>query len=323
MNDTTAASGRKGLKPLPILAAAAAAVLLLVLNFIVDGKFLTPQNLAIVLSAATVPAFVAWGFNYLFACNITDLSAGAIVILAATASAISGNALGYVPMLLIGTLVGVACLVLNALIFRVTRIPPWIAGLGMTMIYETVAGYYSQLRVAQGLKVEGLENEMRLLGRSPGIYIMLLAGFIIAYVTYNKTSLGLNARAVGGSEEVAKMMGINTQRALLLGCVMAGIFFGLAGVLKESYAGYVLAQTGMSSLSTVFQPLAAVLLAQALQKHINIVVAIPISTFLIAMIFNILTLLGIPSGTFQEFFLGMIVIAFGITAQRNIKGVVK
>ena len=310
-------------KPLPIVAAVIAVAFLVILNVIVDGKFLTIQNLSIILSAATVPAFVAWGFSYLFALGITDLSAGAIIILAATASAISGNALGYVPMFIIGVLVGVACLALNMTVFRVTKIPPWIAGLGMTMIYETIAGYYSQVRVAQGLKVEALADEMRLLGRSPAIYIMLLVGFVIAYITYNKTSLGLNARAVGGSEDVAKMMGINTKRALLLGGLMAGFFFGFAGVLKESYAGYVLAQTGLSSLSTVFQPLAAVLLAQALQKYINIVVAIPISTFLIAMIFNVLTLLGVPSGTFQEFLLGAIVIAFGITAQRTVKGVVK
>lgn len=325
MNQTANAvrSNRIAVKPLPIIAVVIAVALLLVLNAVVEGKFLTIQNLSIILSAATVPAFVAWGFNYLFACGITDLSAGAIIILSATASAISGNALGYVPMLIIGILVGVACLALNMTIFRVTKIPPWIAGLGMTMIYETVAGYYSQVRVAQGLKVEALEDHMRLLGRSPAIYIMLLVGFLVAYITYNKTSLGLNARAVGGSEDVAKMMGINTKRALLLGGLMAGFFFGFAGVLKESYAGYVLAQTGLSSLSTVFQPLAAVLLAQALQKHINIVIAIPISTFLIAMIFNVLTLLGVPSGTFQEFLLGVIVIAFGITAQRTVKGVVK
>ena len=150
-----------------------------------------------------------------------------------------------------------------------------------------------------------------------------MQGFIIAYVTYNKTSIGLNARAVGGNADVAQMMGINTRRALMLGGLMAGFFFGFAGVMKESYAGYVVAQTGLSSLSTVFQPLAAVLLAQALQKHINIAIGIPISTFLIAMIFNILTLMGVPSGTFQEFLLGVIVVVFGITAQRNVKGVVK
>lgn len=324
MNNTlTRARNESRIKPLPIIIVIAALALLVVLNVVVDGKFLTFQNFTIILSAATVPAFVAWGFSYLFACGITDLSAGAIIVLAATASAIVGNALGYVPMFIAAVLVGVLCLAVNMTLFQVTKIPPWIAGLGMTMVYETIAGYYSQVWVSQGLRVEGLADEMRVLGRSPAIYIMLVIGFIIAYVTYNKTSIGLNARAVGGNADVAQMMGINTRRALMLGGLMAGFFFGFAGVMKESYAGYVVAQTGLSSLSTVFQPLAAVLLAQALQKHINIAIGIPISTFLIAMIFNILTLMGVPSGTFQEFLLGVIVVVFGITAQRNVKGVVK
>ena len=324
MNNTlTRARNESRIKPLPIIIVIAALALLVVLNVVVDGKFLTFQNFTIILSAATVPAFVAWGFSYLFACGITDLSAGAIIVLAATASAIVGNALGYVPMFIAAVLVGVLCLAVNMTLFQVTKIPPWIAGLGMTMVYETIAGYYSQVRVSQGLRVEGLADEMRVLGRSPAIYIMLVIGFIIAYVTYNKTSIGLNARAVGGNADVAQMMGINTRRALMLGGLMAGFFFGFAGVMKESYAGYVVSQTGLSSLSTVFQPLAAVLLAQALQKHINIAIGIPISTFLIAMIFNILTLMGVPSGTFQEFLLGVIVVVFGITAQRNVKGVAR
>lgn len=298
-------------------------VLLVALHFITGGKLLTPSNIKTILVNASTPTFIALAFVFLQASGFTDLSLGAAIILGANVAGTFGNMMGYPGLLLGGLISGIILMTINFCVFQFTKIPSWIAGLGMTMIYETIAGYYSQVRVAQGLKVEALADEMRLLGRSPAIYIMLLVGFVIAYITYNKTSLGLNARAVGGSEDVAKMMGINTKRALLLGGLMAGFFFGFAGVLKESYAGYVLAQTGLSSLSTVFQPLAAVLLAQALQKYINIVVAIPISTFLIAMIFNVLTLLGVPSGTFQEFLLGAIVIAFGITAQRTVKGVVK
>lgn len=324
MNNTlTRARNESRIKPLPIIIVIAALALLVVLNVVVDGKFLTFQNFTIILSAATVPAFVAWGFSYLFACGITDLSAGAIIVLAATASAIVGNALGYVPMFIAAVLVGVLCLAVNMTLFQVTKIPPWIAGLGMTMVYETIAGYYSQVRVSQGLRVEGLADEMRVLGRSPAIYIMLVIGFIIAYVTYNKTSIGLNARAVGGNADVAQMMGINTRRALMLGGLMAGFFFGFAGVMKESYAGYVVAQTGLSSLSTRYFSRWPPSCWPRRFKSISTLPSVFDSTFLTAMIFNILTLMGVPSGTFQEFLLGVIVVVFGITAQRNVKGVVK
>lgn len=76
MNNTlTRARNESRIKPLPIIIVIAALALLVVLNVVVDGKFLTFQNFTIILSAATVPAFVAWGFSYLFACGITDLSA--------------------------------------------------------------------------------------------------------------------------------------------------------------------------------------------------------------------------------------------------------
>ena len=325
MKENAIASPRSKAKQwlIPVIVVAIVVAALLVLNAFVGGKFLTLQNFAIIFSAATVPALVAWGLNYLFACGITDLSAGAIIVVTATVSGILGNAYGYVAMFVGSLLVGMLCLAINMTLFRVTKIPPWIAGLGMTMVYESIIGNYAQDRVAQGLKVVALETDMRMFGRSPMIYVALVAGLIIAYITFNKNSIGLNARAVGGNEEVARMMGININRALMLGAIMAGFFFGFAGLVKESYAGYVSAQTGLSSIGTIFQPLAAVLLAQAIQKKINIIIAIPISTFLIAMIFNILTLVGVPSGTFQEFFLGMIVIGFGIIAQRTVKGVVK
>ena len=72
-----------------------------------------------------------------------------------------------------------------------------------------------------------------------------------------------------------------------------------------------------------FQALAAVLLAQVMQKKINITIAIPISTILIMAIFNVQTQLGVRSGTYQQVVLGAIVLIFGIIAQRGAKGVVK
>ena len=52
------------------------------------------------------------------------------------------------------------------------------------------------------------------------------------------------------------------ERPLILGGVIAGAFLGVAGVVKESVSIFTPAQGGLTSLSTVFQPLAAVLLAQ-------------------------------------------------------------
>ena len=67
----------------------------------------------------------------------------------------------------------------------------------------------------------------------------------------------------------------------------------------------------------IFQPMAALMLAQVLQSRINLIIGIPICSLLVYGIFNMLTIAGVPSGTWQEAVLGFIVILFGVIAQRK------
>lgn len=299
------------------------AALMIVLNIMSDKKILNIENLSNVLAGSVVPTMIAFGFAIIFTGNVTDLSPGSIVLLTATVSGLIGNAVGIPAMILGGVLVGVLCMLLNFSIYRLTKIPPWIAGLGMTMVYEAIGIYYSSRVAASGQKVVVMNNDIRLMGQRPGIYICWLIAIIAAYVVFNHTSLGINYRAAGDNEDVAGIMGIKVDRAIIYGGIVAGVFFGFAGIIKESYAGFVNPMSGLASLSTVFQPMAATLLAMALANYLNLIIAIPISTFLITLIFNVLTIFGVPSGTFQDALLGMVVILFAILAQRKVEGVVK
>ncbi len=317
-----------------IVIVVAIVAVLVILHFVTNGILLSPDNLVILFSNMVVPTIICIGFTFIFACNITDLSPGAIVLLTANCAGIIGNAINTsknpgspavaILMMVIGCIaVGIVCGLVNFTIYRVTKIPPWIAGLGMTMVYEAIVGIYSQMRAAQGLQVEFLDDSNRALGLSPWIFIVLILCVIVAYIIYNHTTVGINIRAAGCNEQVSATMGINITKTLILGGVIAGAFLGIAGVVKESVSIFTPAQGGLTSLSTVFQPLAAVLLAKTLSKFVNRIIAVPISTFIIVLIFNVLTLLGVPSGTFQEFLLGSVVIVFAIFAQRGVKGVVK
>lgn len=311
-----------------VIVAAVVIVALIALHFATGGVLLSPGNLLILAGNMAVPTIIALGFTFVFTCNVTDLSPGALVLLTANCAGIIGNACARpivaVPAMIVGCVaVGMACGLLNFTIYRVTKIPPWIAGLGMTMVYEAIVGIYSQARAAKGLQVEFLRDENRILGAQPWIFIVLVICVAVCYIIYNHTTIGINLRAAGCNEAVSKTMGINVPRTLVIGGAIAGTLFGVAGVVKESVSIFTPAQGGLTSLSTVFQPLAAVLLAKALSKNINRIIAVPISTFIIVVIFNVLTLFGVPSGTFQEFLLGTVVIVFAILAQRGVKGVVK
>lgn len=298
-------------------------ILFIIFNEFVGRKFLTLSNINNLITGSAISTLAAWGLCFIFASGVTDFSIGAVMILSATVAGVLGNKFGYGGLIFGGIIVGLVLLSINFIIYNVTKIPSWIAGLGIAMIYEAITAYYSKIRLSHGLQVVELDPKVRALGQSPTVYIVLIIGFILAYLIYNRTSVGLNVRAIGSNVEVAKMMGIKIQNTLLMAGIISGLFFGVAGFIKESYAGRVIAMTGLSSISTIFLPLAAVLLSQVLQKSMNIVVAVPIATFFISAIFNMLTLSGVPSGTWQETLLGLIVILFGMIAQKRVKGVVK
>jgi ribose transport system permease protein len=294
-----------------------------VFNHFSGGVFLTRSNILILLSHAVIPCFFAWGLSFIFASGFTDFSVGAVLLIAATVGGELGNQVGYVGLVGGGIAVGVGLLFVNFIIYNYTKIPSWVAGLGLAMIYEAIMASYAQMKMLGGGQVVLLGDNVRSLGRVPVIFVVFAIGLVVVYMIYNKTSVGLNIRAAGGNPEVAKMMGINIKKTYIMAGICAGLFFGCAAFINESYAGRVLAMTGLTSISQIFQPLAALLLAQVLQKRINLMIAIPIGALVIAAIFNMLTIAGVPSGTWQETILGAIVIVFGILAQRGFKGVVK
>ncbi|MCI7412577.1 MULTISPECIES: ABC transporter permease [Hornefia] len=300
-----------------------AIAVLVIMNMLTSGKFLEPSNLKTIAVNASVPTFTAWAFVFIFASGFIDLSLGAVIVLAANVAGTFGNELGYPGLVISGLVVGILLMMLNFTIFQVTKIPSWIAGLGMTMVYEAISSFYAEKRLDMGLRVVDLDDRYAQLGRAPLAFVVILIGLIVAYIIYNRTTIGLDIRAMGDNQSVARNMGIKLGRTVILSGLVAGIFVGAASFMKESFAGTVNSVTGLQSLSQTFQPLAAALLSQALAKKINIIVAVILSTLFVMAIFNFLTLMNVPSGTWQETVLGISVIIFGVLAQRNTKEVVK
>jgi len=294
-----------------------------IFNLCFGGKFLNFDNISTLVSHAIIPSFVAWGLCFVFARDFTDMSIGAVIILAANAAGALGMTIGYPGILIGGIGVGMVLMTLNFLIYVKTNIPSWIAGIGMAMIYEAAAVFYSAYMMNHGGTIAQLSSKLRLLGKPPYIYLVFLIGFILAYMIYNRTQIGLNIRSIGANIKVSKSMGIKTLQALIAVGVICGFFVGCSALLNESYNARMTAKSGLTSLSMIFQPMAALMLAQVLQSRINIIVGIPICSLLVYTIFNMLTIAGVPSGTWQEAVLGLILILFGIIAQKKELGVVK
>ncbi len=307
----------------PVLFAAVIALLMFLFNLVSGGAFLEMSNLRVILSHIVYPSFIAWGFCFLFACGYTDMSIGGVIVLGSFASCILGNKLGIPGVVIGGLVVGMLLIFINFLIFTYTKIPSWIAGISLAMIYEAIAVFLKMGSRTKALVTASLEKPYRVLGQLPWSLVFLAVGLVVIYFLYNRTTIGLNIRALGGNKDVAEKLGISVNKTLLAVGLITGVLIGIACFLQQSYAGQTTVKTGLTSINMIFQPLAIYLLAQIIQKRINIVICVPICAFILYAVFNILTVLGVPSGTLQEAFLGLFIVIFGVIGQRKVKGVVK
>lgn len=306
-----------------ILVLAGLLLVFVIIHLATGSRFLTRRNLGIIVSHAVIPTFITWGLIFSFTSGMIDLSIGAIVVLASNLAGILGLKFGYAGLIVGGLAAGVALQALNGFVFLKTKIPPWVAGLGMAMIYESIGAFYSNMAVRSGGMVVSLGSQLRSLGQLPYNVLMLVPGLIAVYILFCRTSIGLNVRAVGSDIRVTKEMGIDPNRAKCLGMLVCGLFIGLGSAINQSYVGQLLPRTGLTTVSTIFQPLTAVLIASSMAAIFNVVVGVVIGTISLSALFNALTLLGVPSGTWQEVVLGMLVIAVTIVSMRGEEGVVK
>ena len=292
-------------------------------HFISDGIFLEERNVRAIVSSSIYPSFVAWGLCFLFACGYTDMSIGGVVVLGSFASCAFGNLYGYPGVIIAGIVTGTLLIFVNFLVFAYTKIPSWIASISLALIYEAVAVFLRVNRATKPLIDTELSRDFRALGQLPLNAILLVAGFIVVYIVFNRTSIGLNVRAIGGNKDVSKALGVNILKTLLWVGLICGLLIGFASVIQQSFNGKTIVMSGLTSMYMIFRPLAIYLLAQILQRWINIIIAVPICSIIIYAVFNLLTIFGVPSGTLQDVFLGAFLIVFGIAGQRGVREVVK
>ena len=306
-----------------ILFIAAIVVVGIIANLLTDNTFLDIKNLKVIVSASIYPSFIAWGLCFLFAAGYYDLSIGSIIVLASFASCILGNIYGYPGVIVGGMLVGTFLVFFNSLVFVITKVPTWIASLSLTLVYEALAIYLRQNKTSRPYIDAELNISYRALGQIPWNLIVLAIGFVIVYVVYNRTNIGLKIRAIGGNREVSRTLGVNTNRVLLMAGLICGLLIGFSSVIQQSYNVRTTVMTSLTSLQMMFKPLAIALLAQTLQKRISIIIVVPFCSILIYSVFNLLTFFHVPSGTLQEVFLCVFIILFGMLGQRGVKEVVK
>jgi len=223
-------AGGRGIRDLfPVLLLAVLCVVFALLS----DRFLTVGNGLIVLQQSTVLLVAALAMTFVIVNGSIDLSVGSIVALSALAAAAASSQLGALAIVP-AVLVGLACGLVNGVLFAYGKIPSFIVTLGTLVIYRGVVLLYTR---GAPVSISDPGFLQVYASRSFGIphsVLIALVALVLVAVVFNHTVFGREVRAVGGGERVALLSGIPVNRVKLGVFVLCGTLCGLAGLLQAS-----------------------------------------------------------------------------------------
>jgi ribose transport system permease protein len=207
-------------------------LLLCAILALLSDRFLTVNNAVNVLRQSTINGIIAVGMTFVILTAGIDLSVGATLALS---SVVTANMLQQgIPVLLailIGLALGAALGFLNGIIITKTRVPPFVATLGMMTVARGLALTYTQ-----GRPITGLPESFRFIGTGslgPIPMPIIIAGFtfVVGWVVLNRTKMGEYIYAIGNNPVAARYAGIATDGYITFVYVLAGLLSALAGMI--------------------------------------------------------------------------------------------
>lgn len=279
-------------------------ILLFVVLSLASDTFCTTSNLVNVLRQIAVTGIVALGATFVVLSGEIDLSQGGVVAFVGCSCAYLicrlnlNSVLAIVAALVFG---GVIMGILGAVI-AYTKIPSFIATLGMTYIMEGAVLLLTNSKPITGLP-EGFKMIARgyVFGVIPVAAIILVAVFAIGAFVLKYTAFGRNVICVGENPQAARLSGINVEFIKIASFIIAGVCSALGGIVLTARLG-----SGQPSSGTdvSLMALAAVYVGGASNGSVVNTLA---GTLIIGMINNGLNQIGLEAA-WKSMVLGLIII---------------
>jgi fructose transport system permease protein len=229
------------LRGIPILGPVLALILACIFFSTQSGRFLTGGNFSLILQQVVVVGTLAIGQTLVILTGGIDLSNGMIMALSSVLmTGLYANS-GVDPFLAIlaGLAVCVAIGALNGWLSTAIGLPPFIVTLGTYSIAFSLVRIYTTATITSvppSLLFFG--NTFRIGGTAItyGTVVMLIL-FLIGWFVLRSTPAGRAIYAVGDNPEAARLAGIHTSRVLVVVYTVAGISYGIAGLLLVGRIG--------------------------------------------------------------------------------------
>lgn len=277
--------------------------------------FRSQRNIGNILKQITPLAIVAIGQTIVLIGGGVDLTVGSVISLTSVLAAnIMGDSLGGV---LLGVLfifaVAVIIGVLNGFLCNATKIPPLIVTLCTSNIIHGIILWYksdpggSVPRLLTGFLLKKFSIF------STSVVIMVVLYIVFAYIM-RRSVFGLHVYAIGGSNEYARMAGINVKRVRIGTYVVSAVLASIAGLIMASRIA-----SGSPLLGNPFQMdslTAAIIGGASFAGAQGLVIGSFAGASIVAMMSNALNISGV-SPFFQYFVKGALLIAAMIMNSRK------
>lgn len=302
-----------------------------VIASLLSPAFLTKINLINIVRQISIIGLIALGVTGVIVTAGIDLSSGSVVGLACVVAAafsqlpegsrvlypaLAGNPV-YVAITA-GCLVGMIAGAINGFLIAKTKIPPFIATLGMFSAARGAAMLFTQ-----GRPVSNLGDDYNFIGQGdiaglPVPILILVVMAIATHVLYSRTKFGKYIYAIGGNEQAAHVSGINVTKYKFLIYVYAGFLAALGGIVVSSRIGS--GQPGLG-VGYEFDAITAAVIGGASLSAggIGTIPGTIVGALIIGVLNNTLDLTNV-SAYWQQIIKGAIIVGAVILDQQKNKG---
>ena len=288
--------------------------------FVGQSFIANPLRLKIMILQEAEIGIIAVGVTQVIIMGGIDLSSGSVVGMTAMFAAILAQEADYshaiYPALtglnpifpvVAGLLGGLIIGLINGSFIAYTKIPPFIATLGMMVSARGVADWYTN-----GQPIGNLTDSFAAIGAGWWPVIIFLAVAAIFHVALRYTRYGKFTYAIGANPLAARVSGINVERHILLVYALAGLLSGLCGVVHTARA--ISGQAGVGVGFELDAIAAAVIGGTSLSGGVGRLTGTVIGAVILGVLTSGFTFLNVDAH-YQEIIKGAVIIAAVVADQ--------
>jgi ribose transport system permease protein len=308
------------------LAPVAVLVAICVFISIFSPNFLSFSNFIGLINSASIPIVLSMGATFVILMGSIDLSVEGVIALSAVLLSllvdndVTSYSLGLLAVPIV-ILVGGAMGFLNGFLHVKLKTPSFMTTLGVGF-----AGIGVATTALGGFNARISDGSVRFLslGRILGLPVagwIALGAVLLSLLIQERTRTGRWVYAIGTEETTARHAGIPIERTRILVFTIAGLFYGLAGVLSVAQFGQGHALIAQGRLFTTVT--AVVVGGTSLSGGVGSVINSVIGVFIVTILANGMILLGVPPYVQQGVQGLLIIVAVTLALDRSRLDVVK